>query len=161
MSGKKAPLGIDDSTQVFYSASRHHAQIVWFTSGYLEYRFPNLFANQQALSKLGFSFEACSEAPDYNNDWPSDITEWINGSEVFTFRSAGDFGGKRGLLNPDWWPERSSQYGELHQLEITGEGCFGDGKKTSGKGLDALKIKGGEFISFRIGVKEDAEYVGG
>ena len=141
MAGKKNPIGIDDSTQVFYSSSRLNAQIVWFTSGFLEYRFPNLFANQQELLKLSFSFEACSEAPDYNNDWPSDITVWINNNEVFTFRSAGDFGGKRGILNPDWWPEHSSQYGELHQIEITRKGCFGDGKKHLTKGFRLSKLR--------------------
>ena len=161
MASKRSYIGIEDSTQAFYSPHRVHAQIVWFTSGFLEYRFPNHFVNREKLVELTFSFEACSEAPGYNNDWPSDITVWINKNEVVTFRSSGDFGDKRGILNPDWWSNGSSQYGELHHLEITRSGCFADGRKASDLNLDALKVAEGEFISFKIGVKEDAEYVGG
>jgi len=161
IAGKRTYIGVEDSTQAFYSPNRTHAQIVWFTSGFLEYRFPNHFVNLEKLVELTFSFEACSEAPGYNNDWPSDITVWINGHEVYTFRSPGDFGDKRGVYNPDWWPDGSSQYGELHLLTITNEFCIGDGRKTSDLNLDMLAVTQGEFISFKIGVKENAEYVGG
>ena len=161
MAGKKSYIGIEDSTQAFYSPNRTHAQIVWFTSGFLEYRFPNHFVNPEKLVELTFSFEVCSEAPGYNNDWPSDITLWINGQEIYTFRCSGDFGGKRGIYNPEWWPDDSSQYGELHHLDILSDACFGDGRKTSDLGFDALNIARGDFISFKIGVKENAEYAGG
>ena len=163
IAGRKTYIGVEDSTQAFYSPNRSHAQILWFASGFVEYRFPNHFVNheKQKLLELSFSFEACSEAPGYNNDWPSDITAWINGHEAATFHSAGDFGDKRGIYNPDWWPDTSTQYGELYHLDISDEGCFGDGRKTSDLGLEALKVCEGEFISFKIGVKEDAEYVGG
>ena len=113
------------------------------------------------MLELSFSFEACSEAPGYNNNWPSDITVWINGAEVFTFRSAGDYGDKRGIYTPSWWPECATQYGELHSLDIRRDGCFGDGIKTSDENVESLKISEGDFISFRIGVKQDAEYTGG
>ena len=161
IAGRRSYIGIEDSTQAFYSPNRAHAQIVWFTSGFLEYRFPNHFANYEKFEELSFSFEACSEAPGYNNDWPSDITIWINSHELFTFRCSGDFGGKRGIYNPDWWPDNSSQYGELHHLDINREGCFGDGRKVSEFNLKTLKTAEGDFISFKIGIKEDAEFVGG
>ena len=161
IAGRRTFVGIEDSTQAFYSPHRIHAQIVWFASGYLEYRFPNHFVDHERLVEISFSFEACSEAPGYNNDWPSDITVWINGREVYTFRSPGDFGDKRGLLNPDWWPDASTQYGELHHLDITWEGCFGDGRKISDLNLGTLEVSRGDFISFKIGVKEDAECAGG
>ena len=161
IAGRKSRIGIDDSTNPFYSPLRTQAQLLWFTSGFLEYRFPNHFVKHKDLVELAFSFEACSEAPGYNNDWPSDISIWINGSEVFTFRSAGDFGGKRGIYNPDWWPDNSTQYGELHNLVITREGCVGDGRKSSDLNLNTLEVTEGDFISFKIGVKEDAEYIGG
>jgi predicted transcriptional regulator len=97
----------------------------------------------------------------YNNDWPSDITLWINNQEVYTFRSPGDYGGKRGIYNPSWWPNGSTQYGDLHRLDITMDGCFGDGRKSSDLNLESLRVSGGEYISLKIGVKEDSEYVGG
>jgi predicted transcriptional regulator len=161
LAGRNTYIGIEDSENAFYSVNRIHAQIVWFTTGFLEYRFSNHFLKKEKLLELGFSFEACSEAPGYDNDWPSDITLWINNTEVFTFRSAGDYGGIRGVCNPGWWPDSSTQYGELHRLEITGQGCFGDARKTADHNLESLGLYEGDYISFKIGVKEDAEYTGG
>ncbi|MDR2158844.1 MAG: helix-turn-helix domain-containing protein [Treponema sp.] len=161
LAGRKTYIGIEDMENAFYSVNRIHAQLVWFTTGFLEYRFSNRFPRSEKILELGFSFEACSEAPGHNNDWPSDITVWINRNEVFTFRSAGDFGDRRGICNPSWWPGDSTQYGELHRLEITPRGCFGDGRKTSDLDLESLRVNEGNCISFRIGVKEDAEYAGG
>jgi predicted transcriptional regulator len=161
IAGRRTYIGIEDSTNAFYSPNRIHAQLVWFTTGFLEYRFPNQAIKPDKLLDIHFSFEVCSEAAGYNNEWPSDITIWINHEEVYTFRSAGDYGGKRGIYNPDWWPDGSTQYGELHHLDITAQGCFGDGRKSSDLNLESLHIMEGEYISFKIGVKEDSEYVGG
>lgn len=161
IAGPKGPIGIDDASSTFYIPARTHAQLIWFTSGYLEYRFATMNIQNKIIRSLIFSFEVCSEAPGYNNDWPSDITIWINGEELYTFRSPGDFGGRRGLYTPLWWSENSSQYGELHHLEINEAGSFGDGIKCSDQGLAALRITGKDFISFKIGIKEDAEYIGG
>jgi predicted transcriptional regulator len=161
IAGKRSFIGIADSTNAFYSPNRVHAQLLWFASGFLEYRFPYHAPSSGRLSELNFSFEVCSEAAGYNNDWPSDITVWINHEEVCTFRCAGDFGGKRGLNNPKWWPENATQYGELRSLSISGNGCFCDSRKTSDLNIDALKLTQGEYISFKIGVKEDSEFVGG
>ncbi|AEF80203.1 ArsR/SmtB family transcription factor [Leadbettera azotonutricia] len=161
IAGKKSYIGIEDSENAFYSPERIHAQLVWFSSGYLEYRFPNHSIKSEVIQSIIFSFEACSETAGYNNEWPSDITIWINHNEVFTFRSAGDYGDKRGIYNPGWWPDESTQYGELHHLEISPQGCFGDGRKTSDLGLESLDISKGEYISFKIGIKEDAECRGG
>ena len=161
MAGKKAYIGLSHSSQTFCNSNRSHAQIIWFASGYLEYRFPIELDNHDRITEINFSFEICSEAPGYNNDWPSDITVWINKHEVAAFHSTGDFGGKRGINNPDWWPDTSTQYGELRNLEITSQGCFADKRKTSNLGLDELGIRECDYISFKIGVKEDAEYAGG
>ena len=49
-------------------------------------------------------------------DWPSDITLEVNGIEVGTWTSPGDFGDKRGVYTPDWWKLRGSQYGMLEDL---------------------------------------------
>jgi predicted transcriptional regulator len=161
IAGRHSFIGTEDAVNAFFCPERIQAQLVWFTAGFLEYRFPNEAIRDERIHELSFSFEACSEAAGYNNDWPSDISIWINGTEVFTFRSPGDFGGKRGTNNPDWWPDKSTQYGELHRLEINAAGCFGDGRMSCRDNLDSLGVTGGNYISFRIGVKETAEYVGG
>jgi predicted transcriptional regulator len=161
IAGRRAVIGIENFENGFYSPNRVHAQLIWFSAGYIEYRFPNHSFKEKNVREITFSFEACSETAGYNNDWPSDITLWINHKEVFTFRSTGDFGGKRGTYTPRWWPEVSTQYGELHAVKITPQGCYGDGRKTSEYTLESLGVNDDEFVSLKIGVKEDAECQGG
>ena len=101
-----------DETAVFYLPEHSEAQLIWFTQGYLEYRVNrSLLREAGSMENVEISFEACSEAQGYNNDWPSDITLWINRREVGTFTSAGDFGGTRGAQNPAWWSDTMTQYG--------------------------------------------------
>ena len=105
--------------------------------------------------------EICSEAPLHHDDWPSDITLWINEVEVGTWTSPQDFGGQRGALTPEWWESYNTQYGLMKSWQITDEGSFIDGLRISNVTLPALKIKEQGFISARIGVKADAQHVGG
>ncbi len=167
----EAPCGIasernsispDDDKDAFFLPDRTSAQILWFYKGYLEYRFPKRHVDEHGnISAVEFTFEACSEAPGYDNDWPSDITVWINGVEIGGFRSEGDYGGRRGKQNPEWWPDILTQYGKLYSVLIDNEGCYVDNKRTSNENLKSLKIDENEYISFKIGVKESSEYVGG
>lgn len=162
ISSEKSAISPDDDKDAFYLPDRTSAQIIWFYKGYLEYRFPKRHVDEHGkIRAVEFTFEACSEAPGYDNDWPSDITVWINGKEIGGFRSEGDYGGRRGKLNPSWWPDILTQYGKRYTVMIDDEGCYVDNKLTSKENLKSLKIHEGDFISFKIGVKEDSEYVGG
>ena len=163
IASEKMSLSSDDDTEAFYLPERTTAQIIWFYKGYLEYRFPTRHVkdNNREISSVEFAFEACSEAPGYNNEWPSDITIWLNGSEIGTFTSQGDYGGRRGHLNPDWWPDGFTQYGKLYTVTVSREGCFIDGQRTSDENLDSLQVGEGDYISFKIGIKDDSKYIGG
>lgn len=159
---EKGFLSSEDSICGFYSAQKYTAQLVWLSRGYLEYRFSNYQIRRiQHIDSVEFSFEICSEAPAYNNNWKSDITIWINGIDIGTLRCNGDYGGRKGKLNPDWWSMDLTQFGELRTLSITHEGCYIDRTKISDENIDSLKMLFGDFISFRIGLKEDSKYVGG
>ncbi len=158
---ERSYLGVEDSPYGFYAQNRHEAQLIWFMSGYLEYRFPNYMLKQSKVKEVSFSFEVCSEAPGYQNDWSSDITVWVNGREIATVYSKGDFGGRRGHLNPDWWSDTMTQFGVLKNVTINGQGCFEDLVKTSEETIDTLGICEDYFISFKIGVKPDAKNLGG
>ncbi len=162
ISSEISPISPDDDRDAFYLPDRTTAQIIWFYKGYLEYRFPKRhIGDHGGISGVEFTFEACSEAPGYDNNWPSDITVWVNGVEIGGFRSEGDYGGRRGKLNPEWWPDILTQYGKLYSVLIDSEGCYVDNKLTSKENVKSLKIDEGDFISLRIGVKESSEYVGG
>lgn len=152
-------LGSEDSVYGFYHALKHTAQIIWFSKGYLEYRVSN-YQIRQAKS-LEFSLEICSEAPGYNNNWKSDITFWINHVEAGTFTSPGDFGGRRGKLNPSWWDDNMTQYGMLKTLMVNEKGTFIDQEQVSGNTLRDYDLAARPFISLKLGVKEDTKYAGG
>lgn len=153
-------IGKDDDTRTFYSAKRFQAQLIWFRAGFLEYRFP-LEADRNAIRKIQFSLECCSEAPGYRNEFPSDITFWVNGTEVCQWTSPGDFGGVRGQYSPEWWPINSTQFGIMKKLSVTERGCYLDSSYVNPAGLQALKIGEKDFISFKIGVKSTAKNIGG
>lgn len=155
-------LSSEDSIHGFYSSLKHTAQLIWLTKGYLEYRFSNhRLKKVKDIKFIEFSFEVCSEAPGYNNNWKSDISIWINNLEIGFFTSNGDFGGRRGKLNPDWWNDNMTQFGILKNILINDEGTYIDGVKISDITLTDCNLNNDNFISFRIGVKDDAEYIGG
>ncbi len=154
-------IEMEDVPSLFFSPARLDAQIIWFNTGYLEYRIPNTVVQDKVAAGLSFSLELCSEAPNYRNDWKSDITFWINGIEVCTWESPGDFGGHRGLLNPQWWPDLSTQYGLLKTVRITERGTYLDENKMSEITVQDLHLEEGDYFTLRFGVKPDAVNKGG
>lgn len=154
-------LDVEDSASSFYCQNRSEAQLLWFETGYVEYRFPNSFFRSSKVQEVSFSFEICSEAPGYQNDWPSDITVWVNGQEVDTIASKGDYGGRRGRLNPEWWGDTLTQYGVYKVIKVNQLGCYENDVKCSEHTLDMLHIRDGNYVSLRLGVKPDAVQAGG
>ena len=161
LASQDALIGIMGDTEAFLEPNRVDAQLIWFATGYIEYRFPKRLPPRSYLENLYLSMEICSEAPGYNNDWPSDITLWINNVEIGTWTSLADSGGERGLLNPDWWGMSNTQYGVLKSWQVNGAGSYIDGIKISDVSMSDLAIDDYNYISVKIGIKEDAEYQGG
>lgn len=154
-------IGFLDDPASFYEPERLSAQLVWFGSGYVEYRFPNRLPPMAHPTMLQFSAELCSEAPLHDPNWPSDITLWINGVEIGTWTSPGDFGGERGRYTPTWWESKDTQYGVLKRWRVTDEGTSIDGVDLSEIALSDLDLASGEPIRVRIGVRPDAAHAGG
>ena len=151
----------EDEPRCFYDPRRISAKLIWFSSGYLEYRFPNAGMQKAEVKSLEFSAELCSETADYDLDCPSDITLWINGIEAGTWTCPSDFGGRRGKLNPDWWEDKNSQYGNLKQWYIDATGTYLDNNKVSDRKLGEYHLAEGDYISVKIGIREDARHIGG
>jgi predicted transcriptional regulator len=154
-------IGLLDDPASFYEPDRRDAQLVWFHQGYIEYRFPNRLPAGAQPDSLRLSMEVCSEAPLFNIDWPSDITVWINGIEIATWTSPGDFGGERGRLTPEWWTPRNTQYGLLKVWHVSEQGTEIDGMLSSGISIRDLRLNDHAFILVRIGIKPDADHLGG
>jgi predicted transcriptional regulator len=156
-----ADLGAEDSFSGFFSSERYKAQLIWFTQGHLEYRFSNYILKSTPVNKIQFTFEVCSEALGYNNNWKSDVSIWLNETEIAIIECPGDYGGRRGKLNPSWWSEVSTQYGDLRKIWITDNGCYIDEKKVSNHTISSLELNKNYYMSFKIGVKPNVKYVGG
>ncbi|SMC85896.1 ArsR family transcriptional regulator [Rhizobium sp. RU36D] len=159
---KDGVIGLLDVPDTFLNPDRMKAGLLWFTRGYVEYQFPNNTLITKAKPKaLEFSMELSSEVPGTDANWPSDIFLRVNGIDVGTWTSPGDFGDKRGVYTPDWWKLKGSQYGKLKNWRINGEGSFVDGMRISSVTLEDLKLDQHRSIRMRVGVKEDAEHPGG
>lgn len=151
----------EDDPNNFYHPDSRSAELIWLRKGWIEYRFPRKFPEGARLRSLEFSVELCSEAPNYNNDWPSEITVWVNDIEIGSWISPGDFGDHRGKLNPSWWYDNSTQHGLLKTWSIDMNRSTIDKEKCSDVTLFDLRLDTKPFITFRIGLKPDAKHQGG
>lgn len=158
---EKAPIGEEDEPRCFFEPDRVQAQLIWLGCGYLEYRFPNHFLKGVKEKYMEISAEICSEDHEYNMEYPSDITLWVNGIEAGTFTAPSDFGGRRGKLNPNWWPDKNTQYGLLKTWKLTTTGTFIDDTWKNNHTIEDYQLYSNAYITVRIGVKEDAVHRGG
>lgn len=155
-------IGLLDVPDTFLDPERMKAGLIWFTSGYVEYQFPNnARLARHGIESIEFSLEVSSEAPGTSTDWPSDITCVVNGTEIGTWTSPGDFGDKRGVYTPDWWKLKGSQYGKLKTWRVNDTGTYVDGVRISDVRLEALNLEAHRSVRLRIGVKKDAVHPGG
>lgn len=161
IASSKGPIGAEDDPRCFYLPERMDAQLIWLGNGYIEYRFPTNSLADKKVSRLELSLELCSEDHEFNLNYPSDITLWVNGLETGTWTCPSDFGGRRGRLNPNWWPDKNTQYGMLKTWKITGQGCYIDDEKTAAHALNEFQLEKFDYITVRIGIKEDAKHKGG
>lgn len=161
LAGGLGIIGMLDDPGSFFDPDRVHAQLIWFERGHLTYRFPNRLPPKATLTSLTVSCELCSEAPLHHDDWPSDITLWINDVEVGTWTSPADFGGQRGSLTPEWWESHNSQYGMLKVWRVNQQGSWIDGVTCSDVTVADLDIGGERSLDVKLGVKADADHVGG
>ena len=164
MLGKNKQLFPFDSPSHFFRPERMEAECLWFDKGFVSYNFPTPIEEirEHNFTEISFSFEVCSETNCYNNNWPSDITIYINKLEILTFTSLGDFGGRRGKYSPEYWPTTSTQFGILKHLSINETGVYLDNQLINKKiKIHDLNLFNGSSIQFTIGIKDDAKYVGG
>ena len=157
LAGMDGIIDTFDDPVSFYSTERQQAQLVWFHSGFVEYRFPNRINSHLELRELSFSLEVCSEHPGFNEDWPSDITFSVNGWEVGTYTVPGDFGLRRGKLTPDVWPMGRSQYGLMVYVSIREDGGYINKRRVNPDiRLGRMKLYHSSCVSFEVRVKEEA-----
>ena len=155
-------IGDLDNPKVFSYPERFKADILWIGSGFVTYNLPNRLKPGQKLTEIQISFEISSECPEFNEDYPSDIYFNLNGKNLGKWISPGDFGARRGMLSPNWWPAGLNQYGLLKTLIINSAGTFIDGThKISNVTIDSLEIDYNSTVNFTFSVPQDTANCGG
>ena len=153
-------IGQFDDPRYFYTPERMNAGILWFGHGYLEYKLPNYLLQSQKITAIEITLELGSEAPGYNENWPSDIFFQINGTDIGVWTSPGDYGAERGRFSPSWWGDPVNQYGLLKVIRVDEAGTWVDGQKLSQITINEIVIDR-HVWSLLLGVREEADHVGG
>lgn len=157
----KAVVGEVDDPRYFSHPDRINAGILWFTKGYIEYMIPNLLPSATKIDQITVSLEISSEAPGINNDWPSDISIFLNDVKIGTWTSPGDYGDVQGIFTPDWWFPNWNQYGLLKMIVINKKGTFVDGLKISDVTINQFNLDYKSTVRFKFEIEEDAKNIGG
>ncbi|HBQ64185.1 MAG TPA: transcriptional regulator [Clostridiales bacterium] len=153
-------LGRFDDPRVFEHPEHTKARILWFGSGYIQYRMHILTVKPEDLEAVEISMELGSEAPGVSSTWLSDIHFFLNGIPLGKWTCPGDFAAKRGRYSPAWWSGGLCQYGILKVLRVDRKGTFLEGTPLSEVTLSDLH-PGTPFWHFRLEVPWQAEHVGG
>lgn len=154
-------IGESNAPRTFYHPDRFAAQLMWFESGEVEYRFSLGEIDPKQVEWLEISMEISSNAPMYREDFKSDIYVGLGARELGVWTSPGDYGARRGRFNPSWWSDTSSQYGLLKTWRIDSLDCTLDGEPLSSVTVADLQLDALEYIPLRIGIHADAAHVGG
>ena len=157
----KAIVGEVDDPRYFSHPDRINAGILWFTKGYIEYMIPNLLPSATKIDQITVSLEISSEAPGINNDWPSDISIFLNDVKIGTWTSPGDYGDVQGIFTPDWWFPNWNQYGLLKMIVINKKGTFVDGLKISDVTINQFNLDYKSTVRSKFEIEEDAKNIGG
>ena len=159
MNATNEMIGQKDIPAYFYDANRYNAQLIWFHSGFLDYRI--MIPEKWTIKYLEIAFEACSEAPESKSDWPSDISLYVSDKLLGKWTSPADCGGRHGLHTPAWWVDRNTQYGFLKVWRVDATGTYLDSEPISQVTLSDIIFPGQAYLDFSIGVSGDAIHCGG
>lgn len=154
-------IGVVDDYRYFSHPDHFDADILWFTQGYVEYQVPNFAPIHGHITQVTVSAELSSEAPGVNNQWPSDISFFINDIFVGVWTSPGDFGDVPGIFTPDWWFPNWNQYGLLKMLTVNEQGTFMDGLRISEVTVGELNLDRTQMFNLRFSVDYKSAHVGG
>ncbi len=146
----------------YFMPRRAEAVLLWSSGGYVEYTLSNT-RPRDTIKRITVTLELCSETLNYQIGWKSDITFWLSGRELGTITSPSDYGGRRGKLNPAWWSDHCTQYGDLCEITVGERGTTINGVPVGHPEhpICARDFAGCDTLVFRLGNKPDARYKGG
>lgn len=161
MASQHHMLGMCDDPRYFADPIHVEAQVLWFSSGYVEYRIPNYMIYNDQLSSIEVSMEICSETPCSSTHMlPSDIIFSINDIEIGTWTYPGQFVKGGGIFTPEWW-HKDIHHGIMKHVRINKQGSFIDGVQVSEITINDLNINCDKEIMLRIACSSLAKHRGG
>ncbi len=107
-----------------YTDERKRAQILWCDGGKVVYPVPTSLFDGENIKDVRISLEISSNTMGYSNHYPSDITYTIDGVELCTDMSLGDYGDRYGLYTPKTWHGESTKYGVLKVISVKRDGVY-------------------------------------
>ncbi|MFC6332556.1 ArsR/SmtB family transcription factor [Paenibacillus septentrionalis] len=161
LASEHSMLGMCDDPRYFADPVHRDARVVWFSSGFIEYRIPNYMLYNEQASSLEVSLEICSETPCSSSHLqPSDIVFSFNGIDVAVWTFPGKIGKGTAIFTPQWW-HKDIQHGVMKHIRVNEQGTFIDGVLVSNMTIDALSLCADEEIVMRISSRSDAKRCGG
>lgn len=158
---REKEIGVWDDPRYFLDPERVHAAILWFGTGYVEYKTPNYMLPDQKADLIEIAMEIASEAPGLHDNWPSDIQFSFNGVQLGTWTSPADFGrAARGRYTPSWWHRNVNQYGLWKTIRIDSTGTYMDEERLSDVAIDDLRLQE-PFWTIRYTVDDQPGNAGG
>lgn len=155
------PIGIYNRPRCFYLPERLNAEILWMGSGSLCYHFASLTDASIEPEYLELSFEVCNAAQLDSPVWQTELHVYINGCRLGCGTCSCDSEGRRGNLNPEWWPDVATQHGELQRWRVTPKGTYLQDRKISDVSLSDLKLSEDARITVLLHVPSGKEYYTG
>ncbi|MBR5288610.1 MAG: helix-turn-helix domain-containing protein [Clostridia bacterium] len=155
LASRVGPIGVYNLPSCFHLPERLDAQVLWLQSGSLCYHFSTLLDASIDPEYLELSFEICNNAQLEAPVWENELRVYINGQLLGSSTCSCDNEGRRGKLNPSWWPDVATQYGELQKWRVTKNGTYLQDKKISGVRLQDLQLVGSPRINVLLNVPRD------
>lgn len=152
LASRLGPIGVYNIPSCFHLPERLDAQVLWLQSGSLCYHFSPLLDATIEPEYLELSFEVCNNAHLEAAVWESELRVFINGHMLGSSTCSCDKEGRRGKLNPSWWPDVATQYGELQKWRVTQTGTYLQDKKISSVRLKDLQLSGAQRINVLLHV---------
>lgn len=161
LASEQSMLGMCDDPRYFADPVHRDARILWFGSGYIEYRIPNYMLYNEQASSLEIALEICSETPCASSHLqPSDIVFSFNDIDVAVWTFPGKIGKGTGIYTPSWW-HKDIRHGVMKHIRVNEQGTYIDGIHASNVTIDQLALAADEEIVLRISSRRDAKRCGG
>lgn len=154
-------IGLLDVPETYMDPERMKTSLLWFTSGFVEYQFPN---NAKLRGELIRSVDVVMEV---SSEVPGRLRTGLPTSSCRSTVLKSVCGHLQAISEivaaptPAWWKLQGSQYGMLKTWSVGPGGTFVDGHNISDVRASDLGLNEHRSVRLRVEVKADSKHPGG